>query len=343
MFQSHLIRRTFQIGACGAAIFLCAVPGQSEPEKAPKGDKAACKVAYKAAQEREQSSHLREAKVLYLACSKVVCGAFMRPECTTKYTQLNSDVPSVIPVVTDESGAAKTDVQVKMDGELLTSKLDGRALPVDPGMHEFTFSTETGVIATEKVMIVAGQRNSPVAVSLAKRGRTLAASVTLPAPAVGNRSALEPRTTSAKPATEKASPPTMASEKDSPVEEATDMAPEPRRKGGGPGVLPYIVGGVGLAAVGAGALVTLWGKKDNDALGQCSPNCPLDSLDHVKRMYTIADISIGVGVAALAGSAILFATSGSSTKEKTPVKSASYSVDVQPTRNGAFATVSGQF
>ena len=59
-------------------------------------------------------------------------------------------------------------------------------------------------------------------------------------------------------------------------------------------------------------------------------------------MYTIADISIGVGAAALVGSAILFATSGGSTKEKAPAKTA-YSVDVQPTRNGAFATVSGQF
>jgi hypothetical protein len=341
MFQSHLIRRTFQIGACGAAILLCAVPGQSEPEKAaPKGDKAACKVAYKTAQEREQSSRLREAKELYLQCSKVACGAFMRPECTTKYTQLNSDVPSVIPVVTDENGAAKTDVTVRMDGEVLTSKLDGRALPVDPGMHEFQFSTDAGVIGTEKVMIVAGQRNSPIAVSLAKRGqRTLAASVTLPPPAVTNRSALEPRTTSAKPADK--GPATMATEAPSASEEQQEMsAPEVRRKGAGP--IPYIVGGVGVAAIGVGALVTLWGKKDNDALGQCSPNCPLDSLSHVKRMYTIADISIGVGAAALVGSAILFATSGGSTKEKAPAKTA-YTLDVQPTRNGAFATVSGQF
>jgi hypothetical protein len=341
MFHSHLIRRTFQIGACGAAILLCAVPGQSEPEKAPKGDKAACKVAYKAAQEREQSSHLREAKELYLACSKVICGAFMRPECTTKYTQLQSDVPSVIPVVTDEAGAVKPDVQVKMDGELLTSRLDGRALPVDPGMHEFTFATDAGVIATEKIMIVAGQRNSPIAISLGKRGRTLAASVTLPAPAVGNRSSLEPRATTAKPSTDKAAPPKMESDKAPPVEEEPEVAgPQPRR--GGPGVVPYIVGGAGLAAVGAGALFTLWGKKDNDALGQCSPDCLPSSVQHVRTMYTIADISIGVGAAALGVSAFLLATSGSSSKERAPAKTA-YSVDVQPTKNGAFATVSGAF
>jgi hypothetical protein len=341
MFQSHLIRRTFQIGACGAAILLCAVPGQSEPEKAaPKGDKAACKVAYKTAQEREQSSRLREAKELYLQCSKVACGAFMRPECTTKYTQLNSDVPSVIPVVTDENGAAKSDVTVRMDGEVLTTKLDGRALLVDPGMHEFQFSTDAGVIATEKVMIVAGQRNSPISVSLAKRGqRTLAASVTLPPPAVNNRSGLEPHATPAtKALSEKA--PSTSEVAEGPAQEEETQVVEVHRKG--PGALPFIVGGVGVAAIGAGALFTLWGKKDNDLLGQCTPNCPIASLDHVKKMYTIADISIGVGAAALVGSAILFATSGGSTKEKAPAKTA-YTLDVQPTRNGAFATVSGQF
>jgi hypothetical protein len=337
MFHSHLIRRSFQVGACGAAILLCAVPGKTEPEK-PKSDKAACKVAYKTAQEREQSSRLREAQELYLACSKVACGAFMRPECTTKYTQLQSDVPSVIPVVTDETGAAKVDVQVKMDGELLTSKLDGRALPVDPGMHEFQFSTDAGVIATEKVMIMVGQRNSPVAVSLAKHGqRTLAASVTLPAPA--NRSSLEPHATPSKLSTDKAAPPKMVSES-SPVEESPDMAaPEPRRKSAG--ALPYIIGGAGVLGLGAGALLTVWGKKDNDALGQCSPNCLSSSVSRVKTLYTVADISIGVGAAALGVAAYIFATTGY-TKEKAPTKAA-YSVDMQPTKNGAFATVSGAF
>jgi hypothetical protein len=336
MFQN--IRRTFQLGACGAAIFLCAVPGQSEPEKAPKGDKAACKVAYKSAQEREKSSHLREAQDLYLQCSKVICGAFMRPECTTKYTQLQSDVPSVIPVVTDETGAAKADVQVKVDGELLTSKLDGRALPVDPGMHEFVFSTDSGVIATEKIMIVAGQRNSPISVSLAKHSqRTLAASVTLPTPV--NRSGLEPRATESKPSTEKTATSKMA-ESAQQMDE-TPSAAEPQRKG--PGALPYIIGGAGIAGLGAGALLTFWGNRDNNKLGQCTPSCQPASLSHIKTMYTAADISIGVGAAAVAVSAYLFATSGSSTKEKPAPAKTAYSVDVQPTKNGAFATVSGAF
>jgi hypothetical protein len=343
MFHRHFIGRTVQIGACAAALLLYGSPAVAAPTNGDlakgKVDKGSCKAAYKAAQEREQTCHLREAKELYLTCSKVACGAFMRPECTTKYTQLESDVPSVIPVVTDERGAAIVDVQVKMDGELLTSRLDGRALPVDPGMHEFTFTTGAGVIASQKVMIVAGQRNSPLSVSLGRPTRTLAASVTVPPP----RANLEPRAVAPeKPAPEKVATRKLVPEKTLPVEdvrEAASTGPQHRRS---PGPLPYIIGGAGVAAVGVGALLTLWGQKDNSAMGQCAPDCAPATVTHIKTMYTIADISFGAGAAALGAAAYLFATSGSSGKERPPAR-AVYSVDVEPTRNGAFASVSGKF
>jgi len=341
MFHSHLIRRTLQIGACGAAIVLCTVPGNSaEPAKATKGDKAACKTAYKNAQASEQASRLRDAKEQYLACSKVACGAFLRPECTTKYTQLTSDIPSVIPVVTDENGNAVAEVQLKVDGETVTSRLDGRAIEVDPGMHEFVFTSSAGVIATQKMMVVAGQRNSPIAVSTAKGGRRLAASVTIPQTTSRQ---VEPKATPEKPSSEATAPRALVSEKAPPTEESAMDAPPETAKSGGPGPWPWIIGGAGLAAVGTSVMLSVWGQKDNNSLSNCTPNCSTDSVQHIKNLYTAADIALGVGVVALGVSTYLFATSGSSSKEKPPAKSASYKVDVQPTAGGAFATVSGAF
>ena len=50
----------------------------------------------------------------------------------------------IVPIVTDNTGAALIDVKVKVDGEALTTRLDGRPLAVDPGEHEFAFSARVG-------------------------------------------------------------------------------------------------------------------------------------------------------------------------------------------------------
>ena len=150
------------------------------PGSGKKNDKKACTDAYTQAQEKAQTAHLREAKELLAKCAKVVCGSFLQKECGTLYTQLEADIPSIVPLVTDDAGQPMVLVEVKMDGELLTSRLDGHALPVDPGSHEFSFGTDAGVFATRKVNIMQGQRNRTISVKL-KRG-TNPSHAPLPAP-----------------------------------------------------------------------------------------------------------------------------------------------------------------
>jgi len=346
MFQRYLTRRVVRMGACGAAIWLFATPGMSEADKASekpaKMDKKACGGAMKNAKEAQQANHLREAQTLLMSCVKATCSAFVKQGCLTRYNQLENDIPTIVPVVTDEAGVALVDVQVKVDGEVLTTRLDGRAFAVDPGSHEVTFANESGtVFATEKVMILQGQRNRSVAVAI-HTGKhpaksTLAAQVTLPPATHPNP---EAKALPEKAPTENAPPAKQGAEKTAQVDEQPE-APAPQQHGG-PGALPFVLGGVGLASLGAGVLFNVWGNKDNDALAQCSPDCSHDSVKHVKTLYSVADISFGVGIASLGVATYLFAAGGSSTKEKPPSKTA-YSVDVRPTTGGAFATVSGAF
>jgi hypothetical protein len=101
-----------------------------------------------------------------------------------------------------------------------------------------------------------------------------------------------------------------------------------------------VLGGVGIAGLGAGALLTYLGRKDNDALATCSPDCPTSSLSRIRAMYVAADISLAIGGATLAGSALFFLLSSRS--EANPPKRA-LSVDVSPTRLGATAVVWGAF
>ena len=133
-------------------------PFQCRPRTAPKGP-AACMALYDNADRDAQSGHLREARGLLIGCARAACGHALLTACSTKFTQLDTvDVPSIRPAVTDLSGAARSDVQVRMDGELLAAHLDGQALPVDPGMHEFSFETQGGQSSTQKILIVQGEQ-----------------------------------------------------------------------------------------------------------------------------------------------------------------------------------------
>jgi len=120
---------------------------------------SACVDNYKTGLDKEQSGNLRQARELFIKCSKASCGSPLREECTTRFTQLSTDIPSIVPVVTDDAGGPQTDVEVRVDGEKLTSSLDGHSFSLDPGVREVSFSKDGRVFATQKVMIVQGQRN----------------------------------------------------------------------------------------------------------------------------------------------------------------------------------------
>jgi hypothetical protein len=102
-----------------------------------------------------------------------------------------------------------------------------------------------------------------------------------------------------------------------------------------------LLGGAGVLGVGSGALLTYWGKKDNDALAQCSPRCAQASVDHIPNLYVAADIAFGAGGVALAVASVLIATSGSSAEKS--VQRLGVRVDVHPTASGAMGSVGAAF
>ena len=362
MFGRHLSSRTLQIGALGVALCLCAKPAATDPDPdakdaaKAKSQRKVCAATYKSALQLEQSARLRQAKELLLSCAKATCGATIKQRCLSRYQQLDADIPSVVPLVSDENGDPRTDVQVTIDNELLTSRLDGRALPVDPGVHEFSFTVDGAVLATQKIMIVQGQRNRPISIALQKDKRGKRAAILSSAPATSaidakaalDKNAIEkqdlekPERAETPPRVEKkASAEKSAPEKTESDTDSTEPPPVETKSKGGPGVVPYVLGSVGIVGLGAGAMLTYWGRKDNDALAQCAPDCQQGSVDHIRKMYLASDIALGLGGAALATGLIWYIASPPS-KEKSRSE-ASYHFDVQPTPNGGFASVSGRF
>jgi hypothetical protein len=349
-------RKTGALSVIAATgLLFAASPGVALAKKKKGGGAApqviqACVANYKTGLEREQSSHLVEARELFLKCAKSGCGSPLKEECTTRFTRLDNDIPSIVPIVTDDSGMPRVDIEVRMDGQLLTSHLDGHALPLDPGMHEFSFASDGGVFATQSIMLAQGQRNRTVSASLRsavmrtpkqKKGQAVAAVDKAPVEKSNEEAAPTPRVptpeAAARQVVEKEAAEREASGPDATVETAAPSA--------GTSKLPYIVGGAGLASIGAGALFIYWGRKDNSNLTSCSPvggetNCPQSAVDHVRRMYLIGDVALGVGVAALGAAYWLHASHPG--KEEQGAQEA-YRFDVAPTNSGAVATVSGSF
>ena len=114
--------------------------------------------------------------------------------------------------------------------------------------------------------------------------------------------------------------------------------------------LSYIFAGAGLASLGAGALLTVWGRSDTNKLGVCSPSCPQSSADHIHNLYVAADVSIGVGLAALAASYWAYAharANGEAQEQEheaqTALRTPTPMIGVQPMSSGALGTLSGIF
>jgi hypothetical protein len=312
----------------------------------------ACVDKYKTGLENEQAGKLKQARELFIGCAKASCGSPLRDECTTRFTQLSTDIPSVVPVVTDEAGNPQTDVEVRVDGERLASSLDGHSFLLDPGVREFSFSRDGRVFATQRLMIVQGQRNRMVSVSTqpaAEATTKRPAKVKKPAASVAVAAATEAATP--PPPSEPVEPKVAPHEPDlaprPKAEQKSDapqlnLASEETESSGGVPKLTYALSATGVAALGAGAMLIYWGRKDNDKLAGCSTdatNCPHSTVDHIHNLYLGANIAIGVGLASLAGA--YWAYAHNSAKESASHEA--YRFDVQPTKSGAVASIGGSF
>lgn len=314
---SHTIvlRGTWQRGAAGVA---CGLLGLLWSNACAAEDRDRdCSAVYDAAFEQEHAGHLRDAQSIYQNCAIDSCSNPVRQSCEAKLFRLELDVPSVVPLAKDAAGEPLVDARVTMDGAELSSHLDGRAFSVDPGLHQFVWSSGGSVIGSERVVIAQGQRNRELMMAMT------------PAPVAPQPMAANEAETLVKPAS------VARHQAELPVPRAATAANH-----GSVSLTPYVLGGTALLGAGAYALLSSWARGDNAALGRCSPNCAQASVSHVRTLYLAADISLGVAAAAAIGSIATF-TLGGTSSEHEPAPKRSFALSVQPERDGALATVRG--
>jgi hypothetical protein len=216
---------------------------------------------------------LAAARDAFAVCAVESCPKMIREECGRLLTQVNGVIPSLVFAVKDASGNDTSRVKVSIDGVDVAQSLDGRGIPVDPGEHRVVLTAEDGSSKEFSVVAREGEQNRRVDVDFQK------------------------------PQSEEVEPTAPATEPSAPAE--TD---QPTKSG--PPVAAWILGGVGVVALGGFAYFALDGKKkENDLESECAPNCPQSDVDDMRKSYLFADIALGVSVVSLGAATYLFLTS----------------------------------
>jgi hypothetical protein len=263
--------------------------------QAEADDKATCSKSYESSQILKRKGELLEARRQLIACVRA-CPGTIQQECSTWFENLDPRIPSIV-IHVESAGQDRSDVKVEMDGKLLTDKLDGRGIDVDPGPHQLKVTLEGHAPDVKDVVIHEGEKL-----------RNLRVVFDAPPP-----------------------PPTVA-----PTAPASDRAPAMYRP------IPeyvYFLGGVTLVGAAGFAYFGLSSESERSRLETtCSPSCSDDEVTGLYRKSLFADISAGVGAAALVTGMILLIA-----RPSVPLTSGDAALSVTPAHGGGEISASWRF
>jgi hypothetical protein len=262
-----------------------------------------CVQSFENGQTLRKAGKLLASSEALIACSQPSCPAFIAKECTELYTQAQNSLPSITVGAVDSQGNALTDISVYLDGKLLTEHPDGRAVQVDPGVHELKFMPKDKPEVIMKALVAEGEKNKLV-------------SAVIPTPEV------------------------KSTQKPEPVTEPPQSSAATTEKHSSPPIAAYIVGGLGVLAVGTGVTLRLLASHDYDHLSNtCHSSCSDSDVDSLSRKYTVSSIVLAGGGAALATAGVLFFIHGSSKSQP----QSGFVLAPTPVGAGAWASWRGSF
>ncbi len=114
---------------------------------------ADCLGASESSLKLRKDHHLREARQQLLVCAALTCPAEVRAECGRRVDALNAAIPTLVFEAKDAAGNDLSEVKVTMDGKPLADRLEGTAISLDPGSHQFHFEA-AGFAAVDKSYVL---------------------------------------------------------------------------------------------------------------------------------------------------------------------------------------------
>jgi hypothetical protein len=262
----HRSKTALALSLCASSLLL-ATPASAD-------DKAACVQASSQGQTLRDAHKLVEAREQFRACSRKQCPGVVQRDCTGWLSDVERSLPTIVVSAKNASGGDLVDVAVSVDGAALTAKLDGQAVPMNPGPHTFHFEMADGTKLDQQVVVREGEKNQSVAVVI-KPAAPVQAAVPAPAPAPAPAPEAKP---------------------------ATVATPD---SGGGSGTwktVGWIAGGVGVVGVAVGVVFGFAAMSDkNNANCDSHNQCDSGPLSSARGAATASDIALIAGGVLAAG------------------------------------------
>jgi hypothetical protein len=216
------------------------------------------------------NGRLLQARAAFQSCVHESCPKVIRRDCAQFLDALEAAIPTVVLSARDRAGADLTDVKVTVDETLIVTKLDGKAQPIDPGIHVVRFEGNDAVVE-RTVVVKEGERNRTIEVVLDR-----------------------PESREIPPAKERGDRPTGP-----PIERPLANP--------GPPIGAFVAGAVGVAALGAFVGFGLSARADLDDLrATCGTRCAEADVDRVRRKALYADVGLALSVIGIGISTWLF-------------------------------------
>lgn len=234
---------------------------------------AQCLESSEQGQKLRDEGKLSQARDLFRTCSATACPAPVRKSCVKWHEQVVETMPSIIVVARDPKDADVLGAEVSIDGGE-PEPISGRGLRLDPGTHTVTVRAKDHADAETRVIVNLNEKNRSVKLTLE---------------------------------------PVSPSEPKPEPTPATEPAPEPRRRGRHLTPITYVFGGAAVASFAGSLVLGLTTRAARDDL-VCAPTstCTSEDTSGLRARFIMADVLLGVGVAAALAAVWSYVASGSS-------------------------------
>jgi hypothetical protein len=282
--------------AVAGALSLLAITAHADPTKDQ------CVDADTKAQSLRRDGKLSAARDQLKLCVAQACPPLVRDDCAQRLDEVDRVQPTIVFEVHDGGGKDLSAVRVLLDGRPWLDRVDGAAVPLDPGAHTFTFQAAGQPPVTQSFIIREGDK--------ARRERLVVGAAAVPAPPPPSGVTAPPEPPPQPPPVLVPPPPAPGPEEVATPKPVPATPPPAPSSGGRPlRTAGWVLGGVGLGGVLLGSVfgVSAIGKW-NDAKNLCntSSGCPGGTRGQAEsdRSTAVTDATLST-VGFVAGGALL--------------------------------------
>jgi hypothetical protein len=152
----------------GVVLAVLCAPGLARAQHADATH--SCVEAAHEGQRLRDAGQLIAGRAELLQCAAASCPDVVRDSCARWLGEVDARLPTLVLAARDEGGIDLRDVRVSIDARVVTTVLDGRALPVDPGPHRITFEAHGRVATQQHIVAREGDKLRPITAVLARLG-----------------------------------------------------------------------------------------------------------------------------------------------------------------------------